>query len=92
MHPLDEILEPYESLIEITFLGEKKLVPEHNTILRCLQYLDLEKISEADLCWNGECIDCQVWIRNGEKEKALMSCRTNATEGMEIIRVSEPLL
>lgn len=91
MHPLDEILEPYDRLIEITLLGEKKLVPENNSILRCLQYLDVEKISEADLCWNGECLDCQVWIRNGQKEKALIACRANVTEGMEIIRIAESL-
>ena len=91
MHELDEILEPFDRLIEITLLGEIKLVPENNSILRCLQYLDVEKISDAELCWNGECIDCQVWIKNGDKEKALISCRANVTEGMEIIRVSEAL-
>lgn len=91
MHQLDDILEPYERLIEITILGEKKLVPENNSILRCLQYLDVEKISDAELCWNGDCLDCQVWIRNGDKEKALISCRANAVEGMEIVRVSEAL-
>lgn len=89
--PSDEIFEPYDRLIEIYVCGEKKLVPENNSILRCLQYLDLEKISEADLCWNGECIDCQVWIRTGDKEKALMSCRAAAFEGMEIVRLSETL-
>ncbi len=89
MHP--EMFEPYDRLIEITLLGEKKLVPENNSILRCLQYLDVEKISDAELCWNGECIDCQVWIRSGDKEKALISCRTNVTEGMEIVRVAEAL-
>lgn len=88
---MQEILEPYDRLIEITLLGERKLVPENNSILRCLQYLDMEKISEADLCWNGECTDCQVWIRNGDKEKALMSCRANAFEGMEIVRLSGTL-
>jgi hypothetical protein len=91
MHPSDDIFEPYDRLIEITLLGEKKLVPENNSILRCLQYLDVEKISDAELCWNGECIDCQVWVRSGDKEKALMSCRTNAVEGMEIVRVSDSL-
>ena len=91
MHPLDDILEPYDRLIEITLVGKKKLVPENNSILRCLQYLDVEKISDAELCWNGDCLDCQVWIRNGDKEKAIISCRTNATEGMEIVRISEAL-
>lgn len=85
------MFEPYDRLIEIILLGEKKLVPENNSILRCLQYLEVEKISDAELCWNGECIDCQVWIRNGDKEKALISCRTDALEGMEIVRVSETL-
>lgn len=89
-HP--EIFEPHDHLIEITVLGEKKLVPENNSILRCLQYLDLERISNADLCWNGECIDCQVWIKTGEKEKAVMSCRTKATEGLTITKISEALL
>ena len=45
-HP--EIFEPYDRLIEITICGEKKLVPENNSILRCLQYLDMERISNAN--------------------------------------------
>lgn len=89
-HP--EIFEPYTRLIEITVCGEKKLVPENNSILRCLQFLDMEKISNADLCWNGECINCQVWIKNGPKEKPAMSCRTTVSEGMEILKLSEPLV
>lgn len=88
-HP--EIFNPYERLIEITVCGDKKLVPENNSILRGLQYLDMEKISQADLCWNGECTDCQVWIKKGDKEKAVMSCRTTATEGLEITRISDAL-
>ena len=86
------MFEPFDRLIEITILGEKKLVPENNSILRCLQYLDIERISNADLCWNGECSDCQVWIKKGDKEKAVMSCRTNAAEGMEVTRVSDALI
>lgn len=89
LHP--EIFEPYERLIEITICGEQKSVPENNSILRCLQFLDVHRISNADLCWNGECLDCQVWIKNGEKEKAVMSCRTKATEGMDITRISPAL-
>lgn len=88
-HP--EIFQPYERLISISVCGESKLVPEKNSILRCLQFLDMERISDADLCWNGECINCQVWIRMGEKEKAVMACRTNVAEGMVITRISDPL-
>lgn len=88
---LKDIFEPYERLVTVDICGTKCQVPENNTILRGLQYLDMEKISEAELCWNGECLDCQVWIKIGDKEKAAMSCRTNVADGMVISRISETL-
>lgn len=88
-HP--EIFEPYETLIEISVCGETRLVPENNSILRCLQFLEMERISNSDLCWNGECLDCQVWIRSGDKEKAVIACRTKAADGLEIVRLSPAL-
>ncbi|MEP6704322.1 MAG: 2Fe-2S iron-sulfur cluster-binding protein [Acidobacteriota bacterium] len=84
-----EIFEPYERLVNIKLLGVVREVPENNSILRGLQFLDMDAISYGDFCWNGECINCQVWIKNGDKEKAVIACRTNAEEGMEIVRVSE---
>jgi NADH dehydrogenase/NADH:ubiquinone oxidoreductase subunit G len=86
-----DIFEPYERLIEIEILGRKYSVPENNSILRCLQFLEMEDISEGDFCWNGECLNCQVWIKNGEKEKAVMSCRTNAVEQMQIVRMNKEI-
>ena len=83
-----DIFEPFERLVEIEVLGRKYRVPENNTILRGFQYLDMETISEGEFCWNGECLNCQVWIKNGEKEKAAMSCRTNVADGMQIVRMS----
>jgi hypothetical protein len=86
-----EIFEPYEKLIEIDLCGKRRLVPENNSILRCLQFLDMESVSDSELCWNGECMECQVWIKNGEKEKSVIACRTKAEEGMEIIQLSDSL-
>ena len=86
---LPDIFEPYEKLIEIEILGTKRMVPENNSLLRCFQFLAMENISYGDFCWNGECLNCQVWIQNDEKEKAVMACRTNAIEGMKIIRLAE---
>ena len=85
---LTDIFEPFDRLVDVDICGAAAQVPENNTILRGLQYLDLEKISNADLCWNGECLNCQVWIANGEKEKALISCRARVEEGMKIVRMS----
>ena len=84
-----EIFEPFGRLVKINICGVEREVPENNSILRGLQFLDMETISYGDFCWNGECLNCQVWIRNGDKEKAVIACRTNVEEGMEITKMSE---
>lgn len=86
-----EMFEPFEKLVEIRICGTVSLVPENNSILRGLQFLHIDEISMGDFCWNGECLNCQVWIKNGDKEKAVMACRTNVFEGMEIVRLSEEI-
>lgn len=88
-HP--EMFAPYDRLIEIEILGRKRQVPENNSILRCLQFLQIDNISNADLCWNGDCLNCQVWIERDGKEKAVISCRTNVVDGMKIVRISNDL-
>jgi predicted molibdopterin-dependent oxidoreductase YjgC len=85
----DEIFEPYDRLVKIKILGEVREVPENNSILRGLQYLNMEAISYGDFCWNGECINCQVSIKNGDKEKSVIACRTNVEEGMEIVKLTD---
>jgi len=86
-----DIFEPFDKLLDIKILGKNYKVPENNTLLRCFQYLDLEKISMGEFCWNGDCINCQVWIKNGDKEKPLMSCRAVVEEGMEIVRMNDAI-
>ena len=86
-----DIFEPFEKLVEIEIGGETKQVPENNTLLRCFQFLSMETISYGDFCWNGDCLNCQVWIKNGDKEKALLACRTKVEEGMEIVRLSSEI-
>ncbi len=86
-----DLFEPFENLIEIEILGEKYRVPENNTLLRCFQYLSMETISFGDFCWNGDCLNCQVWIKNGDKEKPLMTCRAKVEKGMKIVRLAEEI-
>ncbi len=86
-----DLFEPYEKLVEIEIDGVKHQVPENNTLLRCFQYLSAETISYGEFCWNGDCLNCQVWIKNGGKEKALMTCRVNVEDGMEIVRMAEEI-
>lgn len=93
MNPEDykDIFEPFEKLVEIEIRGESRAVPENNSLLRCFQFLSLETISYGDFCWNGDCLNCQVWIRNGDKEKAVIACRTKVQEGMQIVRLSKEI-
>ena len=88
---LPDIFSPFENLVEIEILGEKRLVPENNSLLRCFQYLAMESISYGDFCWNGECLNCQVWLQNGDKEKAVIACRTNVKPEMRIARLSDEI-
>lgn len=83
-----DIFQPFERLIEIDVCGRRLAVPENNTILRCLQFVSMESISYGDFCWNGDCLNCQVWIKQGDKEKAVIACRANAADGMEIVKLS----
>ncbi|MFN2502395.1 MAG: 2Fe-2S iron-sulfur cluster-binding protein [Pyrinomonadaceae bacterium] len=88
---LPDIFQPYDRLIEIKVLGAIYTVPDNNTLLRCFQYLAMESISYGEFCWNGECLNCQVWIKIGDKEKAVMACRTMVTENLEIVRMAESI-
>ena len=86
-----DIFEPFEKLVEIEIGGEMREVPENNSLLRCFQFLSMETISYGDFCWNGDCLNCQVWLKNGTNEKAVLSCRTKVEEGMEIIRLNNEI-
>lgn len=88
---LQDFFQPYEKLVEIDIMGRKCSVPENNTLLRGFQFLSMETISYGDFCWNGDCLNCQVWIKNGDKEKGIIACRTNVTDGLEIVRVSDDI-
>lgn len=88
----DDAFAPYEKLIEISIEGKNYLVPENNSILRGLQFLNTQEISEGEFCWNGDCINCQVWIKNGDKEKMVMACRTDVREGMEIVKLGATIM
>ncbi len=88
----DDIFESYDRLVEITINGRLAKVPENNTLLRCFQYLSIESISYGEFCWNGDCLNCQVWVLKDGKEKPLMSCRAIVEEGMEIVRLKTEVI
>lgn len=86
-----DIFEPFERLVEIEIAGARRMVPENNTLLRCFQFLSMETVSYGDFCWNGDCLNCQVWVKNGDKEKGVLACRTRIEEGMKIVRLGKEI-
>ncbi len=87
----NDIFEPFERLLEIEVLGEKREVPENNTLLRCFQYLSMKTVSLGDFCWNGDCANCQIWLENTDNDKPVLSCRTKVQDKMKIVRISEEI-
>lgn len=88
---IKDAFEPFEKLVEIEIEGETRRVPEKNSLLRCFQFLSVETVSYGDFCWNGDCLNCKVWIENGDKEKAVIACRTKVEENMKIIKLSDEI-
>ncbi|QYO67454.1 2Fe-2S iron-sulfur cluster-binding protein [Leptolyngbya sp. 7M] len=86
-----EIFEPYQKLVSIIIDDKECLVPENNSILRCLQYLDMEGVSDAELCWNGDCMDCMVSITDGNSTKQTLACRTEIRPGSILTNISEKI-
>ena len=84
----EDILQPFEKLVEITVVGETLMVPENNSILRGFQFLKRDEISYGDFCWNGECTNCQIWYHTeGQSQvddRPGLACRLEVIEGMTI--------
>lgn len=88
----DGLFESFDKLVEIEVCEQKVTVPENNKILRCFQYLKSETISLGDYCWNGDCVNCQIWYRGEEGEiKGALACRMYVKEGLIITCVSDCL-
>lgn len=88
---IKDAFEPFERLVEIEIEGEKRRVPENNSLLRCFQYLSVETVSYGDFCWNGDCLNCKVSIKKEDKQKDVISCRTKVEENMKIVKLSDEI-
>lgn len=85
-----ELFGEYRALVPLVVLGEPRWVPEHNTVLRALQYLELRegavRLDWGRYCWNDTKGCCALWVRAPDEEAHLArACRTPATEGLELV-------
>lgn len=84
----DDLYEPYSKLVPIYYRGKEYMVPENNTLLRCLQFLN-EEVAYGNYCWNGDCRNCQIVIRRDAKsqEVTAIACLTRVVPGLHIVKL-----
>lgn len=92
--PVDlSLLDPFDKLIPVIVEGRPSSVPENNSVLRTLQYLDVD-LDPCRLCWNSDCDNCIfrfVDPATGD-EVAARGCETPVFAGMNITRLPENAL
>jgi len=83
-----DLFEPYSKLIPIHYKEKQYMVPENNTLLRVLQYLNSE-VAYGNFCWNGDCRNCLIVIRRevDSQEVTAVACLTKVVPGLHIIKL-----
>lgn len=90
-----DYLEEFTKLIPVRILGREFEVPENNTILRVLQYLEHEKkvlrADYRDFCWNQECAQCRFYYRRPGDPQVHegLGCSVKAFPYMDIVKLPE---
>ena len=87
-----ELFGDFTKLLKLDVMGREIQVPESNTLLRGFQYASPDTISYGRFCWNGTCKNCTVTIRCGAEETKGQACLTDASEGMQVVRISKELV
>ena len=84
------VLEPYEKLITVTIEGRVYEVPENNTLLRVLQYMNIQ-LAYTKYCWNGDCRNCafRYMSRRTGKEVEVLGCQVRLFTGMTLVALPE---
>lgn len=86
------LFESFNDLVEIEVCRHLSMVPENNNLLRCFQYMKMDRVSIGDYCWNGDCTNCQIWYRaEGGEIKSALACRLYVRPGMVITALSANL-
>ena len=88
----DGLFASYDRLLEIEVCGHLLTVPEHNSLLRGFQFVQIDRVSAGNYCWNGDCTNCLVWLKpdNGP-DKCVLACRTAVKDGLVVTRLSPEL-
>lgn len=86
-----DLFGDYRQLFPIRVLGRTFWVPEDNTLLRALQYLELKegavRLPYKDYCWNDTrgCCEARCRPAPGAEVQVVRACQTWVTPGLEVV-------
>ena len=89
----DSNYDPYEQLVDILIEGCSFAVPEHYTLLECVQFLADGEVVLGRFCWNNECGNCELTLRTAEhpEPRRVRGCQTSARTGMLLSELTPDL-
>lgn len=88
-----ELFGPYRSLFALVIEGRRFDVPEHTSVLRALQFVEMRqravRMPWRDYCWNNTTGCCEMVYREhaGAPERVGRACTTRVKPGMELVRL-----
>lgn len=86
------LFESFDELVEIEICSARARVPENNKLLRCFQYIKMDSVSVGDYCWNGDCVNCQIWYESEDGTiKSALACKLYVRPGLVITELSPNL-
>lgn len=92
IHWRADLFEAFEKLVDVKINNRIIAVPENNKLLRCFQFIKTDTISIGDYCWNGDCVNCQVYYLTDEGEiKSALACKMYVKQGLVITELSDNL-
>ena len=85
------IFRPFAKLLKVTIENKTYEVPESNTLLRALQYLEPDTIPYGRFCWNEDCQHCRVSydLGDGTAARTALSCKLMVQGGMRIVEMAD---
>lgn len=88
MGRFDDLFRPFKGMIPIRIEGRAFEVPDSNSLLRCLQYVAMEKkalkIDYALYCANNQCGNCELTLARPAGPERIRACQVKGETGMEI--------
>ena len=86
-----DLFGDYDRLLPVQIEGQIFYVPEGNSLLRSLQYLEIKQealtLEWHRLCWNNTkgCCEMRIAVESNQAPQTIRACCTEVKENMELL-------